>query len=94
MHIGYANPKCEYSLLRADVEATDSMKDLGVVISSDPEFSNQWTEIQKKRIGRHSLEKFVYNSTQASATAFTHKGHQGPYPNLLLSLKVTLKSRL
>ena len=48
MHIGYRNPRSEYSLQGTVIESTEIEKDLGVVISSDLKFSKQCLEAEKK----------------------------------------------
>ena len=48
MHIGFRNPRSDYSLQGTVLESTETEKDLGVVISSDLKFSKQCIEAEKK----------------------------------------------
>jgi hypothetical protein len=48
MHIGFANPKVNYSLLGSQLQDTVLEKDLGVLISSDLKFSAQCIAVEKQ----------------------------------------------
>jgi hypothetical protein len=48
MHIGYANPSANYTLLGSQMATTNLEKDLGVYISSDLKFSTQCIEVEKR----------------------------------------------
>ena len=72
MHVGYRNPRSQYSLQGTVLESTETEKDLGVVISSDLKFSKQCIEAEKKaqRLLGYVKRQFRYRNREIVLTLF------------------------
>ncbi len=72
MHIGFANPKADYTLMGSHIECTDVEKDLGVYISSDLKFSRQCLEVEKRaqKLLGYICRQFKYRNKTVVLTLY------------------------
>ena len=72
LHVGYRNPKAEYTLQGNPITETNSEVDLGVVVTNDFKFSAQCIEAEKRanKILGYIKRQFRYRTTRTVLTLY------------------------
>ncbi len=66
MHLGYGNPRSDYAIQQANLATTETMKDLGVLFSSNLKFAEHVAAVCKKAFCRVNLIFLAFYSRKFS----------------------------